>query len=219
MRRKLERFAILEQRNNIIQEDKPLFDKIKGKWNALQFKNKNPLTIELACGRGEYTIGLALMNKDANFIGIDIKGDRIWDGSNKAVEHELHNVAFLRTYIHDLEQFFEPNEVSEIWLTFPDPRPRGRDERRRLTYPRFLEIYKTILKPDGWFKFKTDNTDLFTYTLDVLAERDDIIALEYTMDLYNSPLLAEHFGIKTRFEKKFHEVGEDIKYLKFKFLD
>lgn len=218
MRRKLERFATLELRDNVIQMDKPLFDNIKGKWNELQFKNNNPLTLELACGRGEYTIGLAQVNNNINFIGIDIKGDRIWDGSNKAVEKELLNVAFLRAYIHDLDQFFEPNEVSEIWLTFPDPRPRGRDEKRRLTYPRFLELYKSILKPDGWFKFKTDNTDLFNYTLEVLSERNDIIALEYTMDLYHSPLLVDHYGIKTRFEKKFHDAGEDIKYLKFKFM-
>lgn len=218
MRKKLERFAENAMRANVIEPGKPLFETIKGKWNEVHFKNSNPITIELACGRGEYTVGLAQHSNASNFIGIDLKGDRIWKGSGQAIEQGLDHVAFLRSNIHDLLNFFKPNEVAEIWLTFPDPRPRGRDERRRLTFPRFLEMYKIILKPEGWFRFKTDNTDLFDYTLEVLAERNDIKDLEYTKDLYESPLNAEHFGIKTKYEQKFYEAGERIKYLKFRFI-
>lgn len=217
MRKKLERFAENAQRANIIEPGKPLFDTIKGQWNEIQFKNNNPITLELACGRGEYTVGLARHTKDKNFIGIDIKGDRIWKGSGQAIEEGFDHVAFLRANIHDLEKYFEPEEVSEIWLTFPDPRPRDRDERRRLTYKKFMEMYKMVLKPEGWFRFKTDNTDLFEYTLESLESRKDILDLEFTKDLYESPLNAEHFGIKTKYEQKFHEAGERIKYLKFRF--
>lgn len=217
MRKKLKRFEENARRTNVVEPGKPLFGTIKGQWNEVQFKNDNPITIELACGRGEYTVGLAQHSDASNFIGIDIKGDRIWRGSSHADELGLEHVAFLRTKIHDLLDFFEPNEVSEIWLTFPDPRPRDRDIKRRLTNPRFLEMYKTILKPEGWFRFKTDNTGLFDYTLEVLTECDDIKDLEFTKDLYSSPLNAEHFGIKTKYEKMFSEAGEKIKYLKFRF--
>ncbi len=217
MRSKIQRFADIQQRDNCIEIGKPAFDKIKGNWNRLQFKNTNPIAIELACGKGEYTIGLARILTDINFIGIDLKGERIWVGSGQAMEENLTNVAFLRSHILELPKLFAANEVSEIWLTFPDPRPKLRDEKRRLTHPRYLAIYKNILAPDGWFKFKTDNTNLFKYTLEILSERDDIKDLTYTMNLYNSPLNAEHYGIQTRFEKKFNEAGENIKYLKFKF--
>lgn len=217
MRSKLKRFTDIKERYNCLEIGKPLFDAIKGNWNKKQFKNDYPLTIELACGKGEYTIGLARQIKASNFIGIDLKGERLWIGSSQAIEEGLDNVAFLRTHILELEKLFAPNEVAEIWLTFPDPRPKDRDEKRRLSHPRFLDIYKTILAPDGWFKFKTDNTGLFKYTLTVLEERNDIIDLEYTMNLYSSPLNVEHYGIQTRYEKKHHETGENIKYMKFKF--
>ena len=217
MRSKLKRFEELAQRANTVEIGKPIFDKIKGNWNKLQFKNTNPIAIEVACGKGEYTVGLARYIKETNFIGIDLKGERIWVGSSQALEEKLDNVAFLRTHVLELETLFSPNEVSEIWLTFPDPRPKEKDEKRRLSHPRYLDIYKTILAPDGWFKFKTDNTGLFKYTLEILAERTDIIDLEYTMNLYNSPLNAEHYGIQTRYEKKHNDAGENIKYLKFRF--
>jgi tRNA (guanine-N7-)-methyltransferase len=218
MRSKLQRFADIKERTNCLEVGKPLFDTIKGNWNKLQFKNEYPLTIELACGKGEYTIGLAKKMDKNNFIGIDLKGERIWVGSGQALEEGLDNVAFLRTHILELGKLFAPNEVAEIWLTFPDPRPKDRDEKRRLSHPRYLDIYKTVLAPEGWIKFKTDNTALFKYTLEVLEERDDIIELEYTMNLYSSPLNEEHFGIRTRYEKKHNDAGENIKYLKFKFI-
>ena len=217
MRSKLKRFDDLKNRDNTIEIGKPLFDKIQGHWNELQFKNENPITIELACGKGEYTIGLARQLPDSNFIGIDLKGERMWIGSSQALEEGLSNVAFLRTHILELDKLFRPNEVSEIWLTFPDPRPKDKDEKRRLTHTRYLDMYKNILTPDGWFKFKTDNTGLFKYTLELLAERTDILDLEFTMNLYSSALNSEHYGIQTRYEKKHNDAGENIKYLKFKF--
>ncbi len=130
MRAKLNRFDHNKSASNVIQEGKPLFDMIKGKWNSEFFKNTNPITLELACGYGEYTTGLAKVYPNRNFIGIDIKGDRLWQGSNIAIENSLDNVAFLRIIIHDLAKFFEVNEIDQIWLVFPDPRPKTKDTRR-----------------------------------------------------------------------------------------
>ena len=217
MRGKLRRFAFNEEADNVIQPGKALFDKIKGMWCSKFFKNDHPLVVELACGRGEYTIGLASQFPEQNFVGVDIKGDRLWKGSKTAYEQNLQNVGFLRTYIHALDKFFAPNEIDELWLTFPDPRPKDSDERRRLTNNRFLDLYKPLLKQEGWLKFKTDSTSLFDYTLEVLAQRSDIEALVFTHKLDESTLLADHFGIVTHYEKLFSEQGESIKYLKFKF--
>ena len=217
MRVKQTRFSYNELAENVIQEGKPLFEQIKGKWQSLYFKNGNPITLELACGRGEYTTGLAKIFPGRNFIGLDIKGDRFWMGSKLAKEEGLTNVAFLRGLVHDLDKFFAKDEVSEIWLTFPDPRPKGSDERRRLTSKRFIELYKNILNQHGWFKFKTDNTRLFEYTLEELKARRDILDLQYTSNLANSDILEEHHGIATHYEKLFSEKGERIKYLKFRF--
>lgn len=216
-RGKLKRFAEVANRHNVLEPDKKMYEKIKGQWHTHQFKNQNPITIELACGRGEYSVGLARMFPEQNFIGVDIKGDRIWKGSGMAIEEELDNVAFLRTIIQLLEKFFKPGEVSEIWITFPDPRPKDRDEKRRLTNTRFLDIYKNVIKKDGWVRLKTDNTELFEYSLEVIKERNDIKNLTYTHDLYNSELEPECHGIKTRYEKKHEALGADIKYLKFQF--
>lgn len=181
------------------------------------FGNDNDLIVELGCGKGEYTIGLSRLFPNRNFIGIDIKGDRIWVGSKTAEDEELKNVAFLRTQLLYFEKFFDEGEISEIWLTFPDPRPRDRDEKRRLTFPRYLQLYKSALKKDGWFRFKTDNTPLFDYTLEVLQDRFPVRNLSYTHDLYSSDMVAEHHGIKTKYEKIFSDKGEKIKYMKFQF--
>ena len=216
-RRKQAKFAENAMRHNVIQSGKPIYDQIKGNWHSDYFKNDHDIVLELACGRGEYTVGLAEVYPDRNFIGIDVKGDRIWKGSGDALEKGLDNVAFLRTSILELGDFFAENEVAEIWIVHPDPKPRKGDGKRRLTHPRFLNIYKNIIKPDGIVRLKTDNTPFFDYTLEVL-ETAAIKELESTFDLYNSPLLAEHHGIKTRFELKFTEEGYDIKYLKFKFI-
>ncbi len=217
MKSKLKRFEIIAGRDNVIEPGKEFFNSIKGRWNSNYFRNENPITIELACGRGEYSVNLAKQFPDHNFIGVDKKGDRLWKGSTWAVEDNLSNVAFLRTGILFIESFFEPNEVNEIWLTFPDPLPRKRDAKRRLSSSRYMDMYKKILAPSGFFRFKTDNTDLFNFTLEELSYRNDLIDFDYTHDLYNSPLRPECFDIKTKYEAMFAAKGEVIKYLRFRF--
>jgi tRNA (guanine-N7-)-methyltransferase len=218
LKRKQERFRIIESNANVIEPSKPAYQTIKGRWNEYYFKNSNPITLELACGRGEYTIGLARLFPGRNFIGVDIKGERIWKGSTIALEEQMWNVAFLRTNILALENFFEPHEVSEIWLTFPDPRPRKRDVKRRLTSPRYLDLYKRLLTSGAFLRLKTDNTFLYEYTMEQLAGRSDIADLAFTADVYDSDLKNECFDIKTRYEQEFTEKGEKIKYLRFRFV-
>ena len=218
MRQKLKRFRDNENRENILQQGKPLFETIKGCWNSKYFTENQDIVVELGCGNGEYTIGLAEKFLDKNFIGVDIKGPRIWVGSTYAIENNLQNVAFLRTQIQLIDRFFENAEVSEIWVTFPDPRPRLSDAKRRLTSPRFLNMYKEILKTDGWFKFKTDDTPLFDYTLEVLESSVAVKNLSYTHNLYSSPLVVDHHGVKTKYEEIFTEKGNSVKYMKFQFL-
>lgn len=217
MRKKQQRFADNRVNRNVIEPGKEVFENIRGKWKSDHFQNENELVLELACGRGEYSTGLGAIYKDKNFIGVDIKGNRIWVGSKKARLDGLDNVAFLRTQIDHLEKFFEPGEVSEMWIVFPDPRPKDSDEHRRLTSPKYLEIYKKLLKPGGLMHFKTDNSGLFDYTVELLKSREDISELEYTWELYNSKYAADHHGIKTKYEHQFSEQGHEIKYLKFRF--
>ena len=217
MKRKLERFRIIEARDNVIERTKDIYDSIKGKWRASYFKNDNPITLELACGRGEYSVNLAKRFPEKNFIGVDIKGERIWKGSTLALENQLTNVAFLRTPILLIENFFEPGEIDEIWITFPDPRPRKRDIKRRLTSPRYMNIYKNLVKEGSYIRLKTDNTQLFSYTLEETQTRTDIDDLRFTDDLYSSDLRAECFDIQTRYEEMFTAKGEKIKYMRFRF--
>lgn len=217
MKRKLERFKEIEGQPNVLEPTKENYHTIKGNWNKDFFKNTNPITVELACGRGEYTTGLAKLFPNNNYIGVDIKGERIWRGSTTAIENGLGNAGFLRTMILLVENFFTEHEISELWITFPDPRPRVRDIKRRLTSPRFLSIYKRLLKPEAFVRLKTDNTELYKYTLEELAHRDDITDLQFTDDLYNSNLRSECFDIKTRYEQQFTSRGEKIKYLRFRF--
>ena len=218
MRQKLIRFEANKLRKNIVEPGKPLFDQIKGQWNKSYFEKDQPIVVELGCGNGEYTVGLAEQAPDKNYVGVDVKGDRIYVGSTYAIENKLANVGFLRTSVHQLDQFFEENEVAEIWITFPDPRPKDREERRRLTFPRFMEIYRKILCDKGIVKLKTDNTGFFEYTLGLLNEGEiKHKALDYTYDLDNSPLKEDHFGIETKYEKIWKAKGSKIKYLKFQF--
>lgn len=217
VRDKIKRFREIAERFNVVCPEKPIYENIKGKWSTYQFQNDNDLVLEIACGRGEYTVGLAKVFKDKNFIGIDIKGDRIWVGSTEAVTSNLKNTAFLRTQMQFLPRFFEEDEVSEIWIIFPDPRPKDRDEKHRLTNHFYLDIYKAILRKGGCVNFKTDNTELFDYTLEVLINRKDVKNLIFTKDLYNSQYNNLHYGIKTKYEQKFYDLGEDIKFLKFQF--
>ena len=217
MKNKLYRFSVVAERANVLEPGKELFNKIRGHWNELYFPKQNPITVELACGRGEYAVALAAKFPDRNHVGVDIKGDRIWKGSTLAVERQLTNIGFLRTNILNIEGFFAPHEVDEIWLTFPDPRPKKRDIKRRLTSPRFLEAYKLILRPGGIFRLKTDNTGLFKYTLEELGLRKDIVEFVSTDDVYESPFRSECFDIRTKYEEMFATKGEKIKYLRFQF--
>ncbi|MDN5205550.1 tRNA (guanosine(46)-N7)-methyltransferase TrmB [Fulvivirgaceae bacterium BMA10] len=219
MRGKLKRFKEIAERPNVICPEKEVYEKMRGNWQKEHFKNDHDIVLEIGCGRGEYTVGLAQVFPDRNFIGIDIKGDRIWVGSTRAMSLELKNAAFLRTQVQFLPKFFDGEEVKEIWITFPDPRPKDRDEKRRLTNSKYFDLYKSVLQKQGWVHFKTDNTDLFNYTLGVLKTRKDVKNLEFTHDLYSSPFNNDHFGIKTKYEEKFHAMGENIKYLKFQFVD
>ncbi|GAA4427769.1 tRNA (guanosine(46)-N7)-methyltransferase TrmB [Pontibacter saemangeumensis] len=217
-RSKLAKFAAIGERDNVIEPGDDLYGQIKGKWGELQFQNNNPILLEVGCGRGEYTVGMARLFPDKNFIGSDIKGARLWKGSTMAEEEELNNVAFLRTFIEQLDDNFAAQEVDEIWVTFPDPRPRDRDIKRRLTSPRFLELYKTILKPEGILHLKTDNLLLYEYTLEVLQERSAHIKdLRCTSDLYKSDLQQHTMGIYTTYERHYIAEGMPIKYLQFKF--
>lgn len=214
MRKKIKRFAENAQRNNVIETGKPWFQQVKGNW-ADFFENQNDIVIELGCGRGEYTNGLAQEFPEKNFIGIDLKGDRIWAGSSQAEKLGLKNVAYLRTNIDFIMDFFKDNEVNEIWLTFPDPRPKKRDAKRRLTHPKYMNWYKRLLQDEGWFKFKTDNTDLFNYTLDLIALGEvNVKHLHMSYDLYQSVYHNEHYDIMTKYERIWTEKGEKIKYLK-----
>src|SRR5258705_10276744 len=199
MKSKLKRFEINAGRENVIEPGKEIYLQIRGQWKELYFKNKNPLTVELACGRGEYSVGLARKFPDQNFVGVDVKGDRLWKGSTWAFDEGLKNVGFLRTQILNIESFFEEDEVDELWLTFPDPRPRKKDIKRRLTSPRYLEIYKNVLRPGGIVRLKTDNTALFEYSLEEIRCRGDAADLKLTQDLYDSILRPECFDIKTRY--------------------
>ncbi len=188
---------------------------LKGKWNSDFFKNDNPIVVELGCGKGEYTVGLARRFPGKNFIGIDVKGARMWRGLKSSHEEGLNNVAFVRTRIELIEYIFAENEVSEIWITFPDPQIKESRERKRLTSPLFLNRYKHFLKKDGVVHLKTDALLLYDYTLEVIKENgyELIYANE---DIYNSELDNEVVNIQTFYEQKWLSYNTPIKYLAFK---
>jgi tRNA (guanine-N7-)-methyltransferase len=217
-KRKLQRFAELNMLKNVIQPDKEdlLHDNFfyKGRWAEAFFGNNNPIVLELGCGKGEYTIGLAQKYPDINFIGIDIKGDRLWKGGNTALEKNLRNVVFLRIQIESIEFIFRKDEVSEIWIPYPDPQPNKPRIKKRLTSPQFIERYRKILKPHGIIHLKTDNIHLFEYTLDVIRESNHALLFS-TKDLYDLKFNDDILSIKTYYEQKFIKKGYRICYLKF----
>jgi tRNA (guanine-N7-)-methyltransferase len=240
-KKKLARWIELGTFANVIQpetgdisaKDHPL----KGKWNKAIFKNNNAVILELGCGKGEYTIGLAVRFPANNYIGIDIKGARMWRGAKSVNEIGLHNVAFLRTRIEFIGSFFQTDEVDEIWITFPDPHPGGSNSGKRLTSPWFLNKYRMFLKDKGLVYLKTDNTGLFNYTKTVI-ENNDLELIFATNDLYpvsninetitsgynvisgnqgmQNAVSDEILSIKTHYEKIFLGKGSKINYLSFR---
>jgi tRNA (guanine-N7-)-methyltransferase len=185
---------------------------LKGKWNKDFFKNDNPIVLELGCGKGEYTVGLAKMYPDKNFIGVDIKGARIWTGAKEVFENEIPNSAFLRTNIEMIHYFFAENEVSEIWLTFPDPQMKK--ATKRLTSTNFMRLYQQFLKPDGIVHLKTDSNFMFTYTCEMVQSNNYPVRF-LTADLYNSGLNDSILDIKTFYEQQWLSRGISIKYIQF----
>ena len=212
---KLKRFLENETFTNVLQPSRQeIVDgfPLKGKWFTF-FDDKNPIIIELGCGKGEYTVGLAKKYPNRNFIGIDLKGARMWHGASIAQKEGLKNVAFIRTKIDQVLHFFAVNEVSEIWLTFSDPQPKR--ERRRLSSPRFLNLYREVLEPNGIIHQKTDNRELFDYTLEVLNFFK--LPLDYSsFDVYNSDSPQDVFEIQTYYEKMFLKEGIPINYMRFR---
>lgn len=217
---KLKRFNENETFSNVIQPKREeltsgTFD-LKGNWNSNFFKNDHPIVLELGCGKGEYTIALAHQFPDKNFIGIDIKGARFWRGAKTALEENLPNVAFIRTQIELIEYLFSQNEVSEIWITFPDPQIKYKRTKHRLTNREFLNRYKKVLKPQGIIHLKTDSEFMHGYTLGLLHGLDQEILYAHH-DVYgNEYSPKEVTGIQTFYEKQYLEAGKKITYIAFK---
>ena len=191
---------------------------LKGQWGSVFFHNDHPIVLELGCGKGEYTVGLARVHPEINYIGVDIKGARMWRGLTQARDEGLTNVAFIRARIDQIEQFFGPGEVSEIWVTFPDPHPGEgvRNARHRLTSPEFLERYRKITGPDSILNLKTDSPIMYEFTLHDVIEKQGLQLLYATDDLYanNDELEVKH--IRTFYEQMWLDQGLTIKYLRFK---
>ena len=215
---KLAKFRELADLERVFQPSfEEVFQKdyyLKGKWRSTVFKNDNPLILELGCGKGEYTVGMARQFQAKNFIGVDIKGARIWRGARTANEENLLNAAFLRTRIELINSFFDVDEVSEIWLTFPDPQEKKRRKKKRLSGSLFLNRYRQFLVDDGLIHLKTDNLVLFNYTKN-LAEYNNLEIIFSSSDLYSSGYEDDILAIKTFYEKHFLSQEIPIKYIRF----
>ena|ERR1700722_16694813 len=206
--KKLLRFKAIGNFANVLQypEDMP------GRWNDF-FKNENPITLELACGKGEYTVGLAALYPERNFIGVDLKGNRIYAGALEALNNNLHNAAFLRTHIDKIDEYFLSAEVNEIWITFPDPQLRTSRAKKRLTHPRYLRLYQNILKSGGFVHLKTDSPALYYFTK-LVADLYGINILDSSEDIYARPENPAEMHIKTHYEKLDIAASNKIYYLK-----
>ena len=216
---KLKRFKENETFKNVVQPNREEITNgtfsLKGKWNEF-FGNDNPIVLELGCGKGEYTIGMAKQNKNKNFIGIDIKGARFWRGAKTAIEENVSNAAFLRTQIELIDGLFAPDEVSEIWITFPDPQIKYKRTKHRLTNEVFLDKYKLILKEDGTVNLKTDSEFMHGYTLGLLHGKGHEV-LYANHDIYkNEGSPKEVLEIQTFYEKQYLDKGKPITYIKFR---
>ena len=213
---KLKKFAEMETFDNVFQYPFAVVERegvpLKGNWKRDFFKNDTPIVLELGCGKGEYAVGLARRFPGKNYIGVDIKGARMWTGAKAAVKEGISNVAFLRTNIELIDRFFEAGEVSEIWITFPDPQMKK--VRKRLTSTRFLELYRNILVADGIVHLKTDSPFLYTYT-DALVKLNELPTEINTADLYHSDVVDDILEIKTFYEQQWLDRGLTIKYIKF----
>ncbi|MBE6306710.1 MAG: tRNA (guanosine(46)-N7)-methyltransferase TrmB [Bacteroidaceae bacterium] len=213
---KLQKFADMDTYNHVFQYPFAVlkergFD-MRGKWNEQFFHNDNPIVLELGCGKGEYAVGLARRYPNKNFIGVDIKGARMWSGASEALAEGIENVAFLRTHIELITHFFAPGEVSEIWITFPDPQMKK--TRKRLTSTRMIELYREILAENGIIHLKSDSPFLYTYTRAMVQENRFPVLVD-TDDLYNSGIDDDILSIKTFYEQQWLERGKSIKYIKF----
>ena len=203
--------VIQPSRDELLQNNFPY----KGRWNELYFKNNHPIVLELGCGKGEYSVGLAQQNPHKNFIGIDIKGARFWRGAKTAITQQINNVAFLRTQIELIQQCFAPNEVSEIWITFPDPQIKYKRTKHRLTNATFLNHYAQILKPEGYIHLKTDSEFMHGYTLGLLHGAGHKV-LYANNKIYNSDgVPPEVTQIQTFYEQFYLQQGKPITYIRF----
>jgi tRNA (guanine-N7-)-methyltransferase len=207
--KKLIRFAELETFPNVLEFPK----NIKGKWNDF-FNNGHPIVLELACGKGEYAVGLGMLYPNKNFIGVDLKGNRIWVGAKKALDNNLSNVAFLRIQIDQVNEYFSADEVAEIWITFPDPQLRTSKAKKRLTHPKFLRLYKQFLIPGGYIHLKTDSPDLYNFTRKIIGMYDCVLHENYN-DLYQHQNTNEELKIKTHYESLDIAKSKCIHYLSF----
>jgi tRNA (guanine-N7-)-methyltransferase len=207
--KKLVRFEELKTFSNVLQFPEGM----QGHWHQY-FKNSNPIVLELACGKGEYTLGLAQLYRNKNFIGVDIKGNRLWVGAKKAADHHLHNVAFLRIQIERLCEFFAPGEIDEIWITFPDPQLRISKSKKRLTHPRFLRLYHQALQTGGKLHLKTDSPDLYAFTKKVAGLYGCTIHQDIE-DLYAAPGIPAELHIKTYYESLDIAMSHKVFYLCF----
>lgn len=208
---KLKHFREMDAFENVFQLQKNL----RGKWHQQVFKNQNPITLELACGQGEYTVALSALHPDRNFVGVDIKGARIYRGAKKCLEEKRTNAAFLRAQIDHIAEYFDEGEVSEIWLLFPDPFLGEAKHKKRLTSPPFLQRYRQILRPGSLLHLKTDSMVLYEYTLKTLAEENCIIEFA-TADLYAQPLPDEVLATKTFYEITNISRSPTMKYIRWK---
>lgn len=208
--KKLIRFEAIKSFSNVLEH--PLW--MKGKWKEY-FKNNHPITLELACGKGEYAVGLGKLFPEKNFIGVDIKGNRIWRGAKTALDAGLHNVAFVRTIIDQLTDYFRKDEVSEIWITFPDPQLRLSKAKKRLTHPKFLRLYQQILIPNGLINLKTDSPDLYQFTKTVI-NLFQLELLHDTDDVYSAAKISQELSIKTYYESLDIAKSNRIHYLQFR---